>query len=631
MTIDCDSGTLATRHVSVAVLVPPLSFSATRNGSKLVLAGIASHHMLTHNPAHTLIFMQTPAFPEEASRLNERGNLPLHAACSFQATVDVVEALLRAYPGGASQPNSAGNLPIHQAAMWQAPVETVELLLSRYPEGATVRNQYGSLPLHMAASNQATQEVVRLLIAAYSDALHLQNDDGMTPLDLALADESASEGVVALLDGRPPPPEQTRRQKAEKYEERAAALERKLGSLRGSEGRQDTDLKLALAAVRRLADRFPHALFSAGMDPNELEIAFSDRMDQAGRNKDEDAELILMDAVRKRTPAAKRSSPANPMVTQAMGAMLAGPRDRVEDLLASIVGLEHIKSQVRGLRRTAEIVDLRESLVPIGRQGRGPSPMTLVAPALAEDTGRPTASHMVFAGNPGTGKTAVARLLAKAFHELGLLRKPKFLAVERMDLTARDKATTIMKTREVLDEARGGVMFVDEAFTLGMASKRNRLDTGHDAMHEIVRSIDEAAKSKTDDSFPLVILAGFPLETQAFMAFNPEMRMRFPLTFEFPDYTCDELAKIFIDLATAKGFELDESLTEQVIAQNLESETTATWRSERNGRVSEMLLTGVRTEVRKRMRRAQMEEQDEFDPQNILREDVENVMRADFK
>eukprot|EP00568_Trieres_chinensis_P003367 CAMPEP_0183302040 /NCGR_PEP_ID=MMETSP0160_2-20130417/7971_1 /TAXON_ID=2839 ORGANISM="Odontella Sinensis, Strain Grunow 1884" /NCGR_SAMPLE_ID=MMETSP0160_2 /ASSEMBLY_ACC=CAM_ASM_000250 /LENGTH=113 /DNA_ID=CAMNT_0025464765 /DNA_START=321 /DNA_END=659 /DNA_ORIENTATION=+ len=89
-------------------------------------------------------------FPDDASLLNERGNLPLHAACSFQATQEVVEALLKAHPGGASQPNSAGNLPIHQAAMWQAPVETVEALLSRFPEGATVRNQYGSLPLHMA-------------------------------------------------------------------------------------------------------------------------------------------------------------------------------------------------------------------------------------------------------------------------------------------------------------------------------------------------------------------------------------------------------------------------------------------------------------------------------------------------
>jgi stage V sporulation protein K len=527
--------------------------------------------------------------------------------------------------------------------MWQAPLETVELLLSRYPEGATVRNQYGSLPLHMAASNQASQEVVRLLIDAYADALHLQNDDGMTPLDLALADESASDAVAALLEGRPPPPELTRRQKAEKYEERAIALERKLASLRDSGGRQDKDLKHALAAVRRLADRFPHALYAAGMDPNELEIAFSDQIDQnrGGEAKEEDAELILMDAIRKRSRSVVRDARGAPMMTPDGGGgpvaapspngSAPGPRDRVEDLLSSIVGLHHVKSQVRGLRRTAEISDLRESLVPIGRPARGGGPLSLVAPALAEDLGRPMASHMVFAGNPGTGKTAVARLLAKVFHELGILRKPKFLEVERMDLVARDKETTVIKTREVIDEARGGVLFIDEANLLGMASKKNRTDTGADAIAEIIRCIDEASKNKADDTFPLIILAGFPLEIQAFLAFQPEMRKRFPLVFEFPDYSCGELARIFLDLATAKGFDFDDAVTEELIAQLLEQETTPTWRSERNGRISEMLLTGVRGEVRRRMRRAQLEEKDDFDPQLLVRSDIENVMRTDFK
>jgi hypothetical protein len=524
--------------------------------------------------------------------------------------------------------------------MWQAPVESVEILLSRYPEGATVRNQYGSLALHMAASNQAPPEVVRLLIAAYPDALHLQNDDGMTPLDLALADESASDAVVAMLEGRPPPPELTRRQQAEKYEERAKALERKLATLRdgGGGGRQsDADMQVVLAAVRRLADRVPHALYAAGMDPNELEIAFSQAMEQnlgGGRNKDEEAEGILMDAIKKRSKSKASAVGMAPDLLMATGGSSAGPRDRVEDLLASVVGLEHIKSQVRGLRRSAEISDLRESLLPSSgaRPFARTSPLALLPPGLAEDTGRPAANHMVFAGNPGTGKTAVARLLAKVFHELGLLRKPKFLEVERMDLVARDKETTILKTREVLDEARGGVLFIDEAFTLGMASKRNRADTGNFALKEMLRCMDEAA-AKGDDSFPLMILAGFPLEINAFLAFQPELRKRFPLTFEFPDYSCDDLSRIFMDLAMAKGFDWNEDITEDVISQLLQAETTPTWRSERNGRVSEMLLAGVRTQVRKRMRRAQMEEkeEDDFDPQLIVRADVENVMRTDFK
>lgn len=291
----------------------------------------------------------------------------------------MVEALLKAYPGGASQPNSAGNLPIHQAAMWQAPLETVELLLMRYPEGATVRNQYGSLPLHMAASNQASPEVVRLLIDSYPDALHLQNDDGMTPLELALADDTggapAKDAVVALLEGRPAPPELSRRQQAEKYEERAQLLERKLAGLRGARGNQDADLKLALASVRRLADRFPHALYAAGLDPNELEIAFSNHMEQqaakagaAGLSAAESskhAEFILLEAIKKRSlnnqvtgitsavPSAMNLNtsvegvpPPSQAALNATTGSGPGIRDRVEDLLFSIVSLEHLKSHV---------------------------------------------------------------------------------------------------------------------------------------------------------------------------------------------------------------------------------------------------------------------------------------------
>ena len=302
---------------------------------------------------------QTPQFPEEAARVNDRGNLPLHAACSFQASQDVVDALLKAYPQGASQPNGVGNLPLHQAAMWQAPADTVELLLVHNPEGATCRNQYGSLPLHMAASNQASVDVVKLLIEAYPDALHLQNDDGMTPLDLALADESASDAVIALLEGRPAPPELSKRQKAEKFMERADALERKLASLRGSGGRQGRDFRDAVAAVRRLADCYPQALFSAGIDPNELEIALSNAMVDGGaaagrrggnagdaaRKQQMAVESAILDAVKKRSRS--QSNAMEPPGMEERDDL--GVRDRVEDLISSIVGLEHIKCQVSPL------------------------------------------------------------------------------------------------------------------------------------------------------------------------------------------------------------------------------------------------------------------------------------------
>ena len=350
---------------------------------------------------------KTPQFPEEASRCNDRGNLPLHAACSFQATRDAIDALLRAYPPGSSHANGVGNLPLHQAVMWQASLEVVEVLLLHYPEGASVRNNYGALPLHLAASNNAPSEIIKLLIDAYPDALHLQNDDGMTPLDLAMgggtgktgADKDGSGGasvggggaaatiaqpsdaVLAMLEGRPPPPELTLRQRAERYMERADDLERKALNLRGSGGRKGRDLKDAVAAVRRLADCYPQALYSAGIDPNELEIALSNAMaadlreanttpsasrrgggggggkdsnnpGDAARKQQMAVEGAILDAVRGRTKAGggKVPSSSTPDLEDNVDKdqdELGGVRDRVEDLISSIVGLEHIKCQVR--------------------------------------------------------------------------------------------------------------------------------------------------------------------------------------------------------------------------------------------------------------------------------------------
>ncbi|KAL7505550.1 hypothetical protein ACHAXN_003064 [Cyclotella atomus] len=587
---------------------------------------------------------KTPQFPEEASLPNDRGNLPLHAASSFQATPDVIDALLKAFPSGASTPNSVGNLPIHQAAMWQAPPDSVELLLQHYAEGATVRNHYGSLPLHMAASNQASVEVVKLLIEAYPDALHLQNDDGMTPLDLALGDESASEAIIALLEGRPAPPELSKRQKAEKFMERADALERKLVSLRGSGGRQGRDFKDAVAAVRRLADCYPQALYSAGIDPNELEIALSNAMvagvegsgrrsgggnaGDAARKQQMAVENAILEAVKKRDKGSTGGMRERDMIEEEEKDEVNEVRDRVEDLISSIVGLEHVKCQIRGLRRTTEICDLRESLLPDQGAGIRGLSATMLGVTLTEEAGRPRAPHMIFFGNPGTGKTAVARLLAKVYHELGILRKPKFLEVERMDLIAADQRGTIAKTREVLEEARGGILFIDEAYTLGMTSKRSRAENaGNDAMYEIIRSIDTDEAGR--DS-PLVILAGFPTEMNLFLQRHDDLRRRFDVTFEFPDYTCHELAEIFIDLVHAKGFYLEDSIRVEYLAKLLENKTDARWRSERNGRVSEMLLAGARTEVRKRIRSAQFEEH-EADPQLILRSDIETAMMNDLK
>lgn len=312
-----------------------------------------------------------------------------------------------------------------------------------------------------------------------------------------------------------------------------------------------------------------------------------------------------------------------------------------------------LQPQVRGLRRTTEISDLRESHLH-RRSKIDPSSFAYFS-LLAESSSdsypsRPKASHMVFVGNPGTGKTAVGRLLAKVYHELGILRKPKFLEVERMDLVGRDRLTTLQKTREVLEEAKGGILFVDEAFTLGIVKRRaNRAADANsiDAIKELILCIDELQEQSGNLEFselPLIILAGFPMEMQQFLASQPELRARFPLKFEFPDYSCLELAEIFRDLCNARGFDLatsdepsllsnnnQEKNVVEIISKLLENETTHVWRTERNGRVSEMLFAGARQEVRKRMRAASYEGEDDVDPHLILLDDIENVVRLEFK
>ena len=522
-------------------------------------------------------------FPAEASRANERGNLPLHAAASFQAPVEAIDALIRANPSAPMTPNAIGNLPIHHACMWQAPPETVELLLARHPPGATARNQYGSLPLHMAASNQASPVVVRLLIESYPDALHLQNDDGMTPLDLALADGTVSEAVVALLQGRPPPAEPNKRQQAEILLQRAEQMEGKLMSMKGGSGKQKTDLVIVLDAIRKIADRFPHALYAAGVDPNVIEMALED-------NTDAEPEDIILDVVKKR------------IVSKVPKKGMPNDDDPVETVLKMIIGLHHIKSQIRGLRRTMEINDLRESILGVDFRLQTP--------------------HMVFVGNPGSGKTYIGRFLAKIFHELGIIRKAKFLEVERMDMVARDQAKTRYKTREVLEDAKGGILFIDEAYTLGMHSRRHNADLGNYAVEELIDSMDRGGD-------PLIIVSGFQTEMQGFLSSQKELKRRCPLMFDFPDYDCLSLAQIFVEMCITKGFELGEGLTPEFVSELLEQETTRVWRSERNGRVCEQLLASVRTEVRKRIRRADIPE--DVDPHLVLKEDVENVILNDFK
>lgn len=149
---------------------------------------------------------------------------------------------------------------------------------------------------------------------------------------------------------------------------------------------------------------------------------------------------------------------------------------------------------------------------------------------------RPSISmHMVFTGNPGTGKTSVARILGKVYQEAGLLSKGHFVEVTRAELVGKYVGHTAVMVKELFEKARGGVLFIDEAYSLS---------AGGDSFGE--EAIETLLKLMEDNRGDIVVIvAGYPKLMQDFLESNPGLRSRFPLTINFPDYTADELVKIF--------------------------------------------------------------------------------------
>ncbi|WP_236838502.1 stage V sporulation protein K [Caldalkalibacillus salinus] len=208
--------------------------------------------------------------------------------------------------------------------------------------------------------------------------------------------------------------------------------------------------------------------------------------------------------------------------------------DKVMNQLDRLVGLKHVKDFVYEIYAWLHITQQRQKL------GLKSSQQTL---------------HMVFKGNPGTGKTTVARILGHLFQEMNVLSKGHLVEVERADLVGEYIGHTAQKTRELVKKALGGILFIDEAYSLARGGTK---DFGKEAIDCLVKAMEDHK-----DEFVL-ILAGYPDEMDYFLASNPGLPSRFPIQLSFKNYTVSELLAIAELMVCEREYQLSSQAKHKI-------------------------------------------------------------------
>ncbi len=212
--------------------------------------------------------------------------------------------------------------------------------------------------------------------------------------------------------------------------------------------------------------------------------------------------------------------------------------DRALAEIDSLIGIDEVKAEIRGLVNFLKVQAHRKAA------GLPANPISL---------------HMVFEGNPGTGKTTVVRILGQVFGAMGILKKGHLIETDRSGLVAEYVGQTATKTNAIIDEALDGVLFIDEAYSL--ISEDNKDSYGAEGLQILLK------RAEDDRDRLIVILAGYTLPMQRMLSSNPGLSSRFSRRFAFPDFNTSELCQIFDRLADGNRYTISGSVRSKLIEQ----------------------------------------------------------------
>ncbi len=235
----------------------------------------------------------------------------------------------------------------------------------------------------------------------------------------------------------------------------------------------------------------------------------------------------------KSSSATQSAGQAQPKAEEAAAPEEKPSFEELMENLESLVGLDEVKKDVKNLVNLMKVRKLRE-------QNDLPVP--------------PMSLHMVFMGNPGTGKTTVARLVSSLYASIGVLSKGQLVEVDRSGLVAGYVGQTALKTKEAIESALGGVLFIDEAYSLSSGGEN---DFGREAIETILKAMED----HRDDL--IVIVAGYDEPMEEFLNSNPGLQSRFNKFFHFPDYNGEQLLAIFKSQCSKNSYTLTEEAEEK--------------------------------------------------------------------